>query len=93
MIVSFVDVPQFVAGDMNSFNVTLRPDGTITVDYLGIDALDAIVGVTPGFGTPGGPGAVNLSSSATWGATGSTYEQFIGGNTFDLDLTSTDYNP
>ena len=57
------------------------------------DAVDGLVGVTPGGNLPGGPGAVDLSTSPTWGATGSTYEQFSGGNPLDLDLSSQDYDP
>ncbi len=90
--VFFQDVPQFLAGDRNTFSVTLRSDGSITIDYGAVDATDGIVGVTPGGGNAGGPGAVDISSSPTWGATGSTYEQFLFG-TFDLELSSTDYNP
>ena len=93
MTVYFQDVPEFIATGANSFSVTMRSDGTVTVSYTGVDSVDSIVGVTPGGGLPGGPGAVDLSTSPTWSATGTTYEQFSGGNPFDLDLSTQDYNP
>lgn len=93
MTVSFVGVPEFPATGSNTFSVTMHADGSINISYAGVTATDGLVGVTPGGLVPGGAGAVDLSTSATWSATGSTYEQFIGGNPFDLDLSAQDYDP
>lgn len=93
MTVSFVGVPEFFATGANTFSVTMNADGTINIGYAGVSATDGIVGVTPGSNIAGGPGAVDLSTSATWSATGSTYEQFSFGNPFDLDLSAQDYIP
>ena len=71
----------------------MNADGTINIAYAGVSATDGIAGVTPGGNIPGGPGAVDLSTSAIWPATGSTYEQFNFGNPFDLDLSAQDYDP
>ena len=93
MTVSFVGVPEFPSTGSNTFSVTMHVDGSINISYAGITANDGLVGVTPGGSLPGGPGAVDLSTSATWSATGSTYEWFSGGNLFDLDLSAQDYIP
>jgi hypothetical protein len=58
-----------------------------------VAALDGIVGVTQGGGAAN-PGESNLSSSAAWSATGTTYELFTGAaDPFDLDLLSLMFNP
>jgi hypothetical protein len=73
-IVSFVDVPEFLSATTNTFSVTMRSDGSVTVAYGAVSAADGLAGTTPGGSIAGGPGAVDLSSSANWPVIGSVYE-------------------
>ncbi|MDH3903771.1 MAG: hypothetical protein OES90_11180, partial [Xanthomonadales bacterium] len=80
--VIFDNVPQFLAGDNNTFMATMRDNGTYTIEYGNIDATDGLAGTTEGGGAAD-PGATDLSVSGPFNKTGTTYEQFIGDN----DLT------
>jgi len=83
--VRFVNVPQFLTGDSNSFSITLSADGHVSIAYDDIAALDALVGVTQGGGAAN-PGETDLSSSTSLSATGTTYELFPGAaDPVDLD--------
>ena len=73
-IVSFVDVPEFFSATTNTFSVTMRSDGSVTIAYGAMSASDGLAGTTPGGSIAGGPGAVDLSSSANWPVMGSVYE-------------------
>jgi hypothetical protein len=53
--VTWLEVPVFGLSNSNTFQVTLYPNGRITMAYEGIDAAVGIVGVSPG-----GPGTINL---------------------------------
>jgi len=75
--VRYVNVPQFLAGDSNSFSITLSANGEVTIDYDNIEALDALAGITQGGGAAD-PGETDLSSSSSLSATGTTYELFPG---------------
>ena len=91
--VNFIDVPEFFFTGANNFAVTLASDGSVTVEYGSVTANDGLAGVTPGGSIPGGPGAVDLSSSGTWSVSGSTYEQFTFSNPFDLDAQTLNFEP
>ena len=78
LTVSFENVPQFLTGDSNNFDVTLNADGSIEIAYGALGSVDAIVGVTPGGGAAD-PGETDLSAGGPFSATGTTYEQFTGG--------------
>jgi hypothetical protein len=83
--VNYVNVPQFISGDSNSFSITLSVDGRVTITYGDVTALDGIAGVTAGGGTAG-PGETDLSTAASLSAAGTTYEEFTGAtDSFDLD--------
>ncbi len=88
--VTFQDVPEFFASTGNTFSVTLRPDGSISMDYGDIAAIDGIVGVTEGNGAAD-PGATDLSANPSQPATGTTYEAFGFGNPNDLDNASLEF--
>jgi hypothetical protein len=53
--ITWLEVPEFGIANSNTFQVTLFPNGRITMAYEDVDALTGIVGVSPG-----GPGPVNL---------------------------------
>ena len=83
--VRYVNVPQFLAGDSNSFSITLSEDGEVTIAYDDIAALDALAGVTQGGGAAN-PGETDLSSTTPLSAAGTTYELFLGAaDPVDLD--------
>jgi hypothetical protein len=91
--VSYVNVPQFLAGDSNSFSITLTPDGGVTVDYDAVAALDGVAGITQGGGATD-PGEADLSASTALSAAGTTYEVFPGAaDPFDLDNTTLSFEP
>jgi hypothetical protein len=86
--VRYVNVPQFLTGDSNSFSITLSEDGAVTIAYDDIAALDALAGVTQGGGAAN-PGETDLSSSTSLSAAGTTYELFPGAaDPVDLDNTT-----
>ena len=90
--ISFDNVPEFFASTGNSFDVTIRSDGSITVAYGTISASDGIAGVTEGGGVAD-PGVTDLSANPAQSATGTTYEQFTFGNPNDLSGITVDYTP
>ncbi len=90
--VSFVGVPEFVSTGANTFSVTMRADGSVSIAYGAVSATDGLVGVTEGGGAAD-PGASDLSSSATWPAAGTTYELFNGGNPNDTTGITLDFLP
>jgi hypothetical protein len=88
LTVRYVNVPQFLAGDSNSFSITLSADGGTTIAYGDVAALDGVAGVTEGGGAAD-PGETDLSASAPLSATGTTYELFTGAaDPLDLDGTT-----
>ncbi|WP_331155552.1 hypothetical protein [Steroidobacter sp.] len=91
--VSFVNVPQFILGDSNSFSITLSADGGVAVAYDDVAALDAVVGITEGSGATN-PGETDLSANAPLSVTGTTYEAFPGAtDSFDLDNATLSFDP
>jgi hypothetical protein len=91
--VRYVNVPQFLAGDSNSFAITLSADGAVTVAYSDVTALDGIAGVTEGGGARS-PGETDLSASASLSAAGTTYETFTGAaDPFDLGNRTLPFEP
>jgi hypothetical protein len=91
--VRYVNVPQFLAGDSNSFSITLSADGGVNLAYGGLTALDAIAGVTEGGGATN-PGETDLSADAPRSAAGTTYEVFTGtADPVDLDGETLSFEP
>lgn len=92
-VVEFQDVPQFLAGDSNNFTVTLRPDGTYTIEYGAVATTDAIVGRTEGGGAAD-PGETDLSGETQPIGFGlqTIYEEFAS-ETMDLANGSFDFTP
>jgi hypothetical protein len=91
--VRFVNVPQYLAGDSNSFSISLSAAGDVTIDYDDVAALDAIAGVTQGGGATT-PGETDLSAGAPLSATGTTYELFTGAaDPVDLDDETLTFEP
>lgn len=91
--VNYVNVPQFLAGDSNSFSITLFADGGITIAYGDVTALDGIAGITEGGGAAN-PGETDLSAGAPLSATGTTYEAFTGAtDPLDLDGKTVQFDP
>jgi hypothetical protein len=81
--VVFDGVPQFLAGDDNTFMATMRDDGTYTIEYGNIDATDGLAGTTEGGGAAD-PGETDLSAGGPYNMAGTTYENFTEG---DNDLS------
>jgi hypothetical protein len=91
--VSFVNVPQYLAGDSNSFSISLSATGAFTIDYDDVAALDGLAGVTQGGGAASS-GETDLSAGAPLSAAGTTYELFPGAtDPFDLDNTTLPFEP
>jgi len=83
--VTYVNVPQFLAGDSNSFSISLFADGGSTIAYGDVTALDGIAGITQGGGAAD-PGETDLSVDAPRSVAGTLYEAFTGAaDPFDLD--------
>ncbi len=91
--VRYVNVPQFLAGDSNSFSITLSADGGVTIAYDDLAALDGLAGVTEGGGAAN-PGETDLSAGAPLSAAGTTYEVFTGtADPLDLDGKTLPFDP
>jgi hypothetical protein len=91
--VSYVEVPQFQADDLNSFSITLSADGRVTIAYGDVAALDGLTGITQGGGAAGA-GETDLSVSTSLSAVGTTYEVFTGAaDPFDLDSKTLLFKP
>jgi hypothetical protein len=50
--VTWEDVTEYSAGNQNSFQIEMFFDGRIVVTYLGVAAVDGLVGLSAGLGTP-----------------------------------------
>lgn len=93
LTVRYLNVPQYLAGDSNSFSINLSATGAVTIDYDDIDALDGIAGITQGNGAASSP-ETDLSAGAPLSATGTTYELFTGStDPVDLDGTTLTFAP
>jgi hypothetical protein len=53
LVVTFEDVPEFGAGNSNSFQIEMFFEGTISITYLNIDAADGLTGLSDGGGLTG----------------------------------------
>ena len=80
--VVFDNVPQFFAGDNNTFMVTMRADGSYAIEYGNVDATDGLAGTTEGGGAAD-PGETDLTAGGPFNKAGTTYEVF----SEDNDLT------
>ncbi len=93
--VTYDGVPEFTTtgtgGGANTFAVTLHSNGQLTVAYGATNNNDGLAGVTQGGGAPN-PGGSDLSTSAVWPATGTTYQLF-GTAAFDLSNSTLTYIP
>jgi hypothetical protein len=87
--ITFDSVPEFIATGANTFSVTLREDGSYTIQYGAISAGDGIAGTSPGGGAAD-PGPTDLSAAPQpFPASGVTYEQ----NPGDLSGLTLDFVP
>ncbi len=80
--VVFDGVPQFLAGDNNTFMATMRADGSYTIEYGNVDSTDGLAGTSEGGGAAD-PGETDLTAGGPFNKAGTTYELFTGDN----DLT------
>ncbi|WP_150863419.1 hypothetical protein [Marinihelvus fidelis] len=90
MTVIFDSVPEFISTGANTFMVTLRDDGSFTIEYGAVSATDGLAGVTEGGGVAD-PGETDLSAAGALSASGTTYELFTGDQ--DLSGIVLDFNP
>jgi hypothetical protein len=91
--VTYENVPEFVATGSNTFSVTLAQNGSVSIAYGAVSALDGLAGVTQGNGAPA-VAETNLSAGGSFSAQGTTYEQFTGtADPFDLDNLLLLFNP
>ena len=88
--VVFDNVPQFLAGDNNTFMATLRDDGSYTIEYGNVDATDGLAGTSEGGGAPD-PGETDLSAGGPYNKAGTTYEYFSDGDN-DLSGLTLDFD-
>lgn len=62
--IKFISVPEVLFGGLNTFTITLRPDGTHRVEYGSVEALlGALAGRSPGSGVAD-PGATDLTTAS-----------------------------
>lgn len=86
--VIFDSVPEFFATGANSFMVTMRSDGSYTIEYGAISATDGLSGTTEGGGAAD-PGPADLSAGGPYSAAGTIYEDAAG----DLGSLMLDFDP
>jgi hypothetical protein len=91
-LVSWNNVPEFAVANSNSFSVRLRSDGSYTVEYGNVDAVDGIAGRSEGNGAAN-PGETDLSTATQPLGQGmfTVYELFTGDG--DLDNLGLDFAP
>ncbi len=87
--INFDSVPQFLAGDNNTFSILLKADGSYSINYGTIDSTGGLVATTEGNGASD-PGEVDMSAGSL-SASGTSYELFDAGDN-DLDNTNLDFN-
>ena len=97
MVITYTDVPEYLATGANTVAVTLFANGNITLAYGDCTLADAIVGISPG-GDLGNPGlAVDFSASPVQTLPGlggqAIYEQFTGDGVFDLSNMTISFVP
>ncbi len=92
--IHYLSVPQFFDRSPNYFSIGLHPFGIIAFDYSATARGDGIVGVTEGGGAAD-PGETDLTGRflPIFSAAGTTYEQFIFPEPFDLSFESLFFAP
>ena len=85
-------MPEFVSTGANSFTLTLRADGSYTIEYGAISALDGLAGSSPGGGVTD-PGASDLNALGNFLASGTHYELFDAVNPNDLSGVVLEFTP
>lgn len=91
-ILNFDSVPEFTSTGANSFILTLRADGSYTIEYGAISALDGLAGSSQGGGVVD-PGASDLNALGNFSASGTQYELFNAGNPNDLSGVVLEFTP
>lgn len=86
--VIFDAVPEFPSTGANTFMVTVRDDGSYTVEYGVVSATDGLTGTTQGGGAAD-PGETDLSAGGLFPAVGTTYENAAG----DLSGLTLEFEP
>ena len=93
LTVNYVNVPEFLADEVNSFSITLFADGRVAINYGDIAALDGLAGLSQGGGATSS-GETDLSAATALPATGTTYELFTGAtDPVDLDNETLTFEP
>jgi hypothetical protein len=92
--IHFVSVPEFFSTSPNYFAVKLLPLGIVQVEYGATARSDSLVGVTQGAGAAN-PGETDLSARflPIFSSNGTTYEQFVVPEPFDLSFGSLFFQP
>lgn len=89
LVVTYDGVPEFPEEGVNTFQVTLFQNGQILFVYNGVDALDGIIGISPGdVPTLTAADERDISDAAPFsvGGINAVFEEFTGeGDSFDLD--------
>lgn len=88
----FDSVPEFLNTGANSFSLTLRADGSYTIEYGAISSQDGLAGSSQGGGALD-PGASDLSVVGSFSSSGSQYELFNFGNPNDLSGVVLEFTP
>jgi len=84
MVVSWIGVPEFFDTGSNNFDITIRSDGTISINFGAMTLTDGIVGISDGLLGPD-PGETDFSATGgTYSNTVTRYEHFTFGGEFDL---------
>ncbi|MGS2720616.1 hypothetical protein [Paraglaciecola aestuariivivens] len=91
-ILVYDNVPEFPNTGANSFKLTLRDDGSYTIEYGVISAVDGLVGSTQGGGVAD-PGGSDLSVLGSLFSSGTQYELFNAGNPNDLSGAVLEFTP
>ncbi len=66
-VVTWEDVPEYSTSNTNTFQIEMFYDGTIRINYLRIDAQDAVAGLSAGGGVPEGFYETDLSGMGSCG--------------------------
>ena len=91
MVVTWSGVPEFPAIGSNNFSITLRSNGSITIDFDSMTLSDGIVGISDGLTGPD-PGETDFSATGgNYANNVVRYEQFTGD--FDLADSTLNFNP
>ncbi|MEO0479681.1 MAG: hypothetical protein AAF196_09395 [Planctomycetota bacterium] len=81
-VVTWENVPEFGTTNSNTFQMVLSADGSVTLNFIDMAALDGIIGLSSGSGALD-PGPMDLSAGPVMTAGGGVvYEEFTGNNDF-----------